>query len=177
MHGKSYEEVQVQKLQVRIELYRMIHMEAMEPNETISTIWSRIKDIREVSDVLVVNQGGELSCFYVNEEYPRRITGFIRLQTSGAVISLDTRDYMIDGYGGNWMAADAVIIDGRQFFLMEHQEYHRQAAMVVLDSYGRKVVECIHGFDREVKQKIHEFVRTQQQDTPSFYNLRRRLEP
>ena len=176
MHGKSYEEVQVQKLQVRIELYRMIHMEAMEPNETISTIWSRIKDIREVSDVLVVNQGGELSCFYVNEEYPRRITGFIRLQTSGAVISLDTRDYMIDGYGGNWMAADAVIIDGRQFFLMEHQEYHRQAAMVVLDSYGRKVVECIHGFDREVKQKIHEFVRTQQQDTPSFYNLRRRLE-
>ena len=30
MHGKSYEEVQVQKLQVRIELYRMIHMEAME---------------------------------------------------------------------------------------------------------------------------------------------------
>ena len=52
MHGKSYEEVQVQKLQVRIELYRMIHMEAMEPNETISTIWSRIKDIREVSDVL-----------------------------------------------------------------------------------------------------------------------------
>ena len=36
MHGKSYEEVQVQKLQVRIELYRMIHMEAMEPNETVS---------------------------------------------------------------------------------------------------------------------------------------------
>ena len=75
------------------------------------------------------------------------------------------------------MAADDVIIDGRQFFLMEHQEYHRQAAMVVLDSYGRKVAECIHGFDREVKQKIHEFVQTQQQDTPSFYNLRRRLEP
>lgn len=174
---KSYEEVQVQKLQVRIELYRMIHMEAMEPNETISTIWSRIKDIREVSDVLVVNQGGELSCFYVNEEYPRRITGFIRVQTSGALISLDTRDYKIDGYGGNWMAADDVIIDGRQFFLMEHQEYHRQTAMVVLDSYGRKVAECIHGFDREVKQKIHEFVRAHHQDTPSFYNLRRRLEP
>ena len=54
------------------------------------------------------------------------------------------------------MTADDVIIDGRQFFLMEHQEYHRQAAMVVLDSYGRKVAECIHGFDREVKQKIHE---------------------
>lgn len=35
---KSYEEVQAQKLQVRIELYRLIHMEALEPNETVSTI-------------------------------------------------------------------------------------------------------------------------------------------
>lgn len=59
---------------------------------------------------------------------------------------------------------------------MTDQEYHRQAAMVVLDSYGGKVAECIHGFDKEVKQKIHEFVRTQHQDTP-FYNSRRRLEP
>lgn len=67
---QSYKEVQAQKLQVRIELYRIIHMEAMESNETVSDIWSRIKDIREVSDVWAVNQDGELSCFYVNEEYP-----------------------------------------------------------------------------------------------------------
>lgn len=174
---KSYEETQAQRLQVRIELYRMIHIEKMEPNEKVSDIWRKIKDIREVSDVLVVNQNGELSCFYINEEYPRRITGFIRLQTSGALVSLDTRDYQIDGYGGSWMAADDMIIDGRQFFLMEHQEYHRQTAMVILDSYGRKVTECINGFDRDVKQKIHEFVQTQQNDIPSFHNLRRRLEP
>ena len=81
---KPYEEVQAQKLRVRIELYRMIHMEPMEPNETVIDTWRRIKNIREVSDVLVVNQGGELSCFYVNKEYPRRITGFIRLQASTA---------------------------------------------------------------------------------------------
>ena len=58
-----------------------------------------MEGIREVSDCLVVNQNGELSCFYVNEEYPRRITGYIRLQPSVALISLDTRDYQIDGYG------------------------------------------------------------------------------
>lgn len=138
---KSYEEVQAQKLQVRIELYRMIHMEKIGQNETVSDIWKKVEGIREVSDVLVVNQNGELSCFYVNEEYPRRITGYIRLQPSGALILLDTRDYQIDGYGGNWMAADDTIIDGRQFFLMEHQEYHRQTAMVVLDSYGRKIAD------------------------------------
>lgn len=174
---KSYEEVKAQKLKVRIELYRMIHMERMEQNETVSDIWKKVEGIREVSDVLVVNQNGELSCFYVNEEYPRRITGFIRLQPSGALISLDTRDHQIDGYGGDWMATDDTIIDGRQFFLMEHQEYRRQTAMVVLDSYGRKIAECVNGFDREVKQKIHEFVRTQSREKPSFHELQKRLEP
>lgn len=174
---KSYEETQAQNLQVRVESYRMIHIEKMEPNEKVGDIWKKIKEIREVSDVLVVNQNGELSCFYINKEYPRRITGFIRLQTSGALVSLDTRDYQIDGYGGSWMAADDMIIDGRQFFLMEHQEYHRKAAMVILDSYGRKVAECTNGFDRDVKQKIHEFVQTQENDEPFSHNLRRRLEP
>ena len=40
---KSYEEVQAQKLQVRIELYRMIHIVTMEPNETVSDIWKKNK--------------------------------------------------------------------------------------------------------------------------------------
>ena len=152
---KSYEEVKEQNLKVRIELYRMIHMERMEQNETVSDIWKKVEKIREVSDVLVVNRGGELSCFYVNEEYPRRITGFIRLQTSGTLISLDTRDYKIDGYGGNWMAADDVIIDGRQFFLMEHQEYHRQAAMVVLD-------QCYRDWEKFLRNgwKLYQFAVT-----------------
>lgn len=56
------------------------------------------------------------------------------------------------------MAMDDIIIDGKQFYLMEHQEYHQMAG-IILDSYGKMVVEeCEHGFDEAAKQKIHEFI-------------------
>lgn len=39
---------------------------------------------------------------------------------------------------------------------MEHQQFRRQAAMIVLDSYGKKVIEdCKNGFDREIKEKLY----------------------
>ena len=158
---KSFEQVRKEHLPVRIDLYRQIHISFSEKDESVMEIWKKTRNITEVSDVLVLNHSGEISCYYVNEDAPRRITGFIRLNPSGTLVTLDTRDYKIEGYEGNWMAADDMIIDGRQFFLMEHQEFHRQAAMIVLDSYGRKVVEeCKEGFNQEVKDKIYSFLQS-----------------
>ena len=97
---------------------------------------------------------------YINLDYPRRITGFLQIQTSGAIITPDTRDYEIEGYSGKWTTADDIIIDGQQFFLMEHQQFRRQAAMIVLDSYGKKVIEdCKNGFDRKIKENRDRFYR------------------
>ena len=36
---------------------------------------------------------------------------------------------------------DTLIIDGREFFLMEHMEYGRNAAYVILDAEGKIVAE------------------------------------
>lgn len=65
-------------------------------------------------------------------------------------MKLDTKDYRIDGMDGNWTAVDEIIIDDRQFFLMEHQEYHRQTAMVILDAYGKKVIEEFRGVEESI---------------------------
>ena len=35
-------------------------------------IWERTADIRDVSDVIVVNRDGEVSCFYVDENTPQK---------------------------------------------------------------------------------------------------------
>ena len=72
------------------------------------------------------------------------------MNTSGALVTIDTKNYQIDGKKGNWAAADTVIIDGKQFYLMEHQEYGNQARGVILDAYGKTIVdECKQGFDEE----------------------------
>ena len=81
------------------------------------------------------------------------------MNTSGALVTIDTKNYQIDGKKGNWAAADTVIIDGKQFYLMEHQAYGNQARGVILDAYGKTIVdECKQGFDEETRQKIHEYI-------------------
>ena len=81
------------------------------------------------------------------------------MNTSGALVTIDTKNYQIDGKKGNWAAADTVIIDGKQFYLMEHQEYGNQARGVILDAYGKTIVdECKQGFDEETRQKNHEYI-------------------
>ena len=95
------------------------------------------------------------------------------MNTSGALVTIDTKNYQIDGKKGNWAAADTVIIDGKQFYLMEHQAYGNQARGVILDAYGKTIVdECKQGFDEETRQKIHEYIQQHVPQNP-VHQLRR----
>lgn len=151
-----YQEAIRQNVPIRIESYRLISIQPMQGEEKVSDIWKWIKKQCEVSDVLALNRNGEINCYYVDENYPQYLAGFIRINTSGTLITMDTENYQIDGKNGNWMATDTIIIDGEQFYLMEHQKYGNQAQGVILDAYGKMIVEeCERGFDEATKQKIH----------------------
>ena len=155
----SYQEAVSRKLPIRIEYYRQMDIRPLLPGETAIALWKRMKESCEVSDVLVLNQNGEVYCYYVNEDYLQLLSGFIRLNPSGTLVTLDTENYRISGKPGNWMATDDIIIDGKQFYLMEHQEYHRQVAYIILDSYGKMIMEeCQNGFDEKTRQQLHEVV-------------------
>ena len=168
-----YQEAIRQNVPIRVESYRLISIQPMQEEETVSDIWKRIKKECEVSDVLALNRNGEINCYYVDETYPQYLAGFIRINTSGTLITMDTENYQIDGKNGNWMATDTIIIDGEQFYLMEHQKYGNQARGVVLNAYGKMIVEeCKQGFDEQTKQKIHEYI---QQHAPQnqIHQIRR----
>ncbi len=155
----SYNEVREKNFAVRVEFYRHMMVGEMKPDETANEIWKRIRYKTEVSDVLVLNHEGVISCFYLSDDYPRRISGFIRMNSTGSVISMDTKDYKIDGYSGNWKVTDNIIMDGKQFYLLEHQEFWEQAVRIILDSYGKYVAKTgIRGFDETAKQKIREYI-------------------
>lgn len=80
-------------------------------------------------------------------------------------------------YTGYWMAIDDIIIDGKQFYLMEHQKYREQATGVVLDSYGNVIVEkCENGFDDLAKKKIFEFTHPDEKKHQSIKQQKERLE-
>lgn len=99
-----YQEAVSWKLPIRIEYYRQMDIRPLQQGETAFALWKRMKEYCEVSDVLIMNQNGEIHCYYVNEEYPQLLSGFIRLNPSGTLVTLDTENYHINGKSGNWMA-------------------------------------------------------------------------
>ena len=173
----SYNEVREKNLAVRVEFYRHMMVGEMKPDETANDIWKRIRNKTEVSDVLVLNHEGEISCFYLSDDHPRRISGFICMNSTGSVISMDTKNYKIVGYSGNWKVTDNIIIDGKQFYLLEHQEFREQAARIILDSYGKFVTETgVRGFDEAAKKKIREYSHPQEHPAERVKQLQIKLE-
>lgn len=96
-----YQEARQQNVSITVENYRLVSIHEMQKNEKVTDIWKRTKNQCEVSDVLVLNKNGEISCYYVDENYPQYLAGFIRINTSGALITMETENYQIDGKKGN----------------------------------------------------------------------------
>ena len=68
-------------------------------------------------------------------------------------------------------------IDFRLKQMMMHQEYHRQVAYIILDSYGKMIMEeCRNGFDEKTKQKLHEIMKAPEQREQKYQKYKDRLE-
>lgn len=164
----SYETLQRNKIQVRYGNYEQKYLGRMLPADTPESIRERFDRQTprkfqghsiSVSDILVLNHAGEVTAYYVEKEGFTVIAGFIRNGSSGALVSYDTTDFHIEGKEGSWLSYDSIIIDGKEFFLMEHTTYGKEAANVVLDEDGKVVVEqAYHGFDETVKKQIREYL-------------------
>ncbi len=165
---RSYKTLQERHIPVRYANYEQVYLGRMKKGDTPDTIRKRLGEhpprrsachSLSVSDVLVLNSGGEITAYYVEKEGFVVLAGFLRLGSSNALISYDTTDFHIEGKEGSWLAYDSIILDGREFFLMEHTVYGAQAANVVLDSEGKLVADNVfHGFDDAVKQQIREYL-------------------
>lgn len=165
---RSYKTLQENGIQVRYENYEQKYLGRMMPEDTPGSIRSRFQKQAprtftghsiSVSDVLVLNKAGVVTSYYVEKDGFTVIAGFIRNGSSSALISFDTTDFHIEGKEGSWLAFDSIIIDGKEFFLMEHTAYGMEAANVVLDEGGNLVVDQVfHGFDETVQKQIKEYL-------------------
>ena len=81
----SYQEAVSRKLAIRIEHYRQMDIRPLLPGESAIALWKRMKGFCEVSDVLVLNQNGEIYCYYVND--PERF-GIVDLGPNNEPLSI-----------------------------------------------------------------------------------------
>jgi hypothetical protein len=74
-------------------------------------------------------------------------------------LTKDTVDYEIEGKDGTWQVVDYLLVEGKNYFLMEHEQYGTNVAYVVLDQNGKVIVDSVYnGFDDMVKQQIRDYL-------------------
>jgi len=170
---RPYSTLQEKGIQVQYRNYEQVYFGHMQPGDRPEDIRKRLdrqlpRTFRghsiSVSDMLVLNKGGDVTSYYVEKNGFTIIAGFIGRASSGAPVSCSTQNFCIEGKEGSWIAFDSVIVDGREFFLMEKDTTGKREACAVVDRNGKLIVdEVYHGFDGEVMQQIRDYL-----DPPQF---------
>ena len=161
----SYDYVRKKQLDLSISNYRQIFQGPLAAGEKISDLMKRIHnavgnptlDSVGVSDVLVVNRDGVINCYYIDKTSLVPLKRFIRTNHPGSVIDFDTKGFDVEGKPGGWNTIDGLILDGKQYYLMESQQFPGKVNFLVLDAYGKLITdEVVQGFDDVTKIRIRE---------------------
>lgn len=165
---RPYSTLQEKGIQIQYKDYTQVYLAQTQPGDEPEQIRRRFNKKLprtfhghsiSVSDVLVLNKDGVVISYYVEKDGFTVIAGFIQKGSSGALVSIDTSDFHIEGKEGHWHAFDSIIIDGRHFFLMEHETYGKEVAWVVLDEEGKIIVDHTYqGFDQMALQQIKDYL-------------------
>ena len=188
---RSYDELLQNRLKVDVANYQQVYLSQMAPGDTAEIITQRFRTklprsfkghTISVSDVIVINRAGEVSSYFVDKGKLIALADFLRLNSSGTLVSMDTRDYRIEGKPGTWLACDDVIVDGKQFFLMQNEQMKNAAAYAVVDESDKLIVDAVQKFDEDTLRLIHEhlyppqLVHQEQAKQPQMENWQKAFE-
>lgn len=189
MRFRSYQTLQEKGIQVRQEDYEQVYAGNLYPQDTPESIreWldrqppcSFAGHSVSVSDVLVLNRAGTVISYYVEKNGFTVLDNFIKKgsSSSGSAVSIDTVNFQIEGKAGSWLAFDSIRLEEKEFFLMEHETYGKEAAWVVVDGAGKLAVDNVrNGFDQEVKKKLEEYLHPSQLEEERQEETRQQPDP
>ena len=169
---RPYAELQKEHIQIRYTDYKQVYRSWMRHDETPDNIRKRLlKQLPKnfsghalsIGDVLILDKNGKAAAYYLEKEGFTILAGFIRNGSSSTLISLATTNFHIEGKEGSWLAFDNLVVEGKEFFLMEHTTYGKNAAWVVVDGTGKLIVDQVTtGFDETVKEQIISYLHSQE---------------
>ena len=166
---RTYEELAQDQIPVQVANYEQVYLGTMKPGETPEQIKKDLEQKQphnykghavSTSDVLILNDEGVMTTYYVNKDTFIEIPDFMKVTSSesGGLIK-DTVGYEIEGKDGTWEVVDYLLVEGKNYFLMEHEQYGTNVAYVVLNQNGKVIVDSVYnGFDDMVKQQIRDYL-------------------
>lgn len=164
---------------VERENYNLVYTNHLYSADTLESIYARFHQDRQpdfdgpslmVSDVIVMNREGVLSAYYVNNLGFQELPDFLpqlaatehlreneELYPTAGPITMDSKEIEVEGHEGTWHPVDVQEVNGRQFFLLEHDAYGNSVAKVIVDDDGTLFAEDLwNGFDENAKKAIAE---------------------
>lgn len=166
---RTYEELAQDQIPVQVANYEQVYLGTMKPGETPEQIKKDLEQKQphnykghavSTSDVLILNDNGVTTTYYVNKDTFIEIPDFMKVTSSESVgLIKDTVGYEIEGKDGTWEVVDYLLVEGKNYFLMEHEQYGTNVAYVVLNQNGKVIVDSVYnGFDDMVKQQIRDYL-------------------
>ena len=150
---------------MQVKNYEQVYLGTMKSGETPEQIKKELEKKQphnykghaiNTSDVMILNDNGIMTVYYVNKDAFIEISDFMKVASSeNGGLTKDTVGYEIEGKDGSWEVIDYLLVEGKNYFLMEHEQYGKDVAYVVLNQDGKVIVDSTYnGFDDAVKQKI-----------------------
>ena len=166
---RTYEELAQDQIPVQVANYEQVYLGTMKPGETPEQIKKDLEQKQpynykghavSTSDVLILNDNGATTTYYVNKDTFIEIPDFMKVTSSeSGGLMKDTVGYEIEGKDGTWEVVDYLLVEGKNYFLMEHEQYGTNVAYVVLNQNGKVIVDSVYnGFDDMVKQQIRDYL-------------------
>ena len=166
--SRSYQYLTEHYFQVIVQNYQQAYFTKLFTSDTPEMIRKRLEEHRPknfrgrpfgVGDVIVINQQGEITAYFVDKDSLVVVAGFIRSSSSGILVTLDTKNLFIDGCAGTWMATEECVVESQHFFLMQHEVYKEKAPNVIVDASGKLVsTEIRKGLDEDARKKILDYL-------------------
>ena len=156
--------------------YRFVYGGRLSEQDTLDSLYEKFNmdhpadftgHSLSMSDVVVMNRGGEAKAYYVDRFgfadlpgfIPRRLHETERNRGRGdSKITMETSGVEIEQHEGLWHAVDQIEIQMRKFYLMKHNEYGDSVAAVIVDENGELVAqELENGFDQGALEAVREY--------------------
>ena len=145
--------------------YDLVYNAPLDTKDTLDSIYERFnlyhpEDFRghslSVSDVVVFHKDGRDTAYYVDSFGFAEVPEFLREQIQEQLITMQTDNISVDRHYGTWYPIDTAEIDGKTFFLLEHEEYGDEAANIIVDDRGNLFLEDVYdGFSSETMDTLH----------------------
>lgn len=153
----------IQKLNLKIEqshydkVYSGTVDSAGSPGEALESLFMKFNlefpaDYRgrsmSVSDVVVLHENGVDTAYFCDSIGFAEVPQFLQTMP---VVTMATSGLAADEHFGTWHTIDTQTICGRDFYLMEHDEFDKEVANIIVDGTGKVAAEDVwNGFSPEI---------------------------